>query len=82
MEIRIGDKQGGGGGMRELVRMRLAQKVGGHGHAGDAFELPLRHIGSSSNGSIGNRTMERDETKDVEVAEPPQAGDLLILSIY
>ena len=65
--------------MSEVVGGRGAEEGGGNGHWSDAAEEGLRDGGKRGERGVGDRRGMGDVGEDVEVAEPLQGRELLIL---
>ena len=65
--------------MSEVVRGRRAEEGGGDGHWSNAAEEGLGEGGKRGERGVGDRRGRGNVGEDVEVAEPLQGGELLIL---
>ncbi len=63
----------------EMVGGRGAEEGGGNGHWSDAAQEGLGDGGQRGEKSVGDRRARGNVGEDVEVAEPLQGGELLIL---
>ena len=84
-EGRIGDEEGGDGVVGQLASFGLAEEIAGHGHAGNAAQLDFRHAGYARDFKVGDGAIQGDASEDVEVAEPADGREMLVLgewSVY
>lgn len=61
------------------MRWRFNKQPIRHGHTRDVLQCAFGDPGEYSEIGIGNGALERDEVKDLEMAEPAQAGDIVVL---
>ena len=65
--------------MSEVIGGRGAEEGGGDGHGSDAAEEGFGDGGKRGERGIGDRRRRRNVRENIEVAEPLQGGELLIL---
>lgn len=65
--------------MRNFAKLRLAKEVACHCHSGNASELYLGNTREASDFKIGDGAMKRDTSKNIEIAQPSDAREVLVL---
>lgn len=65
--------------MGNFAELRLAKEVTCHCHPGNASELHLGNTREASDLKIGGGAMKRDTSKNIEITEPSDAREVLVL---
>ena len=67
--------------MSDFARVRFAEKVACHRHSSNASELSFRNGADASNIGVRNRALERNAGKHLEMTEPADTGNALVLDL-